>query len=269
MNILKWVPPQKPIVWVNVLAVLLPLCIPVIQMNLFSHLWKQYNRVINRKTCSCSCWDTVFKGTYESGISGYKHLYFNATPQAAKMWILTVTFIIAAYESMKYLLQLFCRKELRYSMFLLFASVVYSHYYSFWAYINYYNDDFYSQFYHQLFFSVTELCSTAVVLQLANSNTDVTSNKLLVILNIALLHVLIAGWDQFVTNVIKGEGQLHQVLRDLLFMIPDILHITISLNQFYQLSKIKHVPVTHLVSRKQYVWSTVLISTLWILCLVL
>lgn len=269
MNILKWVPYQKPTLLVTVLAILLPLCIPLIQMNIFSHLWKEYNRVINRKTCSCSCWDTVFKGTYESGISGYKHMYFNATPQAAKMWILTVTFIIALYESMKYLIQLFHRKELRYSMFVLFASVVYSHYYSFWAYINYYNDDFYSQFYHQLFFSVTELCSTTMVLQLANVNVDLTTNKLLIILNIALIHVLIAGWDQFVTNVIQGGGQLHQVMRDLLFMIPDILHIAVSLNQFHQLSTLKHVPVTHLISKKQYLWSLILISALWFLCFLL
>ena len=196
-------------------------------------------------------------------------MYFNATPQAAKMWILTVTFIVASYESMKYLLQLFCRKELRYSMFVLFASVVYSHYYSFWAYINYYNDDFYSQFYHQLFFSITELCSTAVVLELANVNVELTSNKLLLILNIALLHVLIAGWDQFVTNVIKGGGRLHQVLRDLLFMIPDILHIAVSLKKLCELSKMQHTPVMHLISKRQYLWSLILVSTLWILCLVL
>ena len=27
----------------------------------------------------------------------------------------------------------------------------------------------------------------------------------------ALLHVLASGWDQFVNNVIKFEGEIHQV----------------------------------------------------------
>lgn len=29
--------------------------------------------------------------------------------------------------------------------------------------------------------------------------------------SIAILHVLVSGWDQFVENVLKQEGQLHQV----------------------------------------------------------
>ena len=115
-------------------------------------------------------------------------MYFNATEQSAKIWLLTVLYVIASYESFKYLLQLFYKRELRLTMFILFGSVVYSHYYSFWGYVNYYNDDFYSQFYHQMFFTFTELCSTFVVLQLADVNVELSSGKLLVILDIAALH---------------------------------------------------------------------------------
>ena len=115
-------------------------------------------------------------------------MYFNATEQSAKIWLLTVLYVIASYESFKYLLQLFYKRELRLTMFILFGSVVYSHYYSFWGYVNYYNDDFYSQFYHQMFFTFTELCSTFVVLQLADMNVELSSGKLLVILDIAALH---------------------------------------------------------------------------------
>ena len=83
------------------------------------------------------------------------------------------------------------------------------------------------------------------------------------------MHVLTAGWDQFVTNVIKQEGQLHQVLRDLLFMIPDILHIVIAIFQLFQLAKIKKRPPTHLISNEQFFGSVLLVSGLWIVCLVL
>ena len=46
-----------------------------------------------------------------------------------------------------------------------------------WAYINYYNDDFFDQFYHQLFFTVTEVVSTVTVLYLVNKDHQVTPRK--------------------------------------------------------------------------------------------
>jgi hypothetical protein len=212
---------------------------------------------------------TFVTGNYEAGISGYKHMYFNATTQSAKIWLLTVLYVIACYESLKYLLQLWARKELRYTMFILFASVVYSHYYSFWGYVNYYNDDFYSQFYHQMFFSFTEIFSTFYVLKLADINVELSSGKLLLIMDIAVLHVLTAGWDQFVTNVIKQEGELHQVLRDIFFMLPDLLHICIAIYQLFKLSQIKKRPVTHLISNEQFFGSVFFVSALWVVCLTL
>ena len=67
-------------------------------------------------------------------------------------------------------------------MVILFASVIYPHYYAWWAYVNYYNDDYYNQFWHQLFFTVTELASTGVVLHLVNDRNYVTPRKILVIM---------------------------------------------------------------------------------------
>lgn len=42
-------------------------------------------------------------------------------------------------------------------MIVLFGMSIFSHYYGWWAYINYYNDEFYSQWNHQLFFTVNVL----------------------------------------------------------------------------------------------------------------
>ena len=208
-------------------------------------------------------------GNYEAGVGRFKHMYFNATPQAAKIWIITVVYVISCYEAFKHVGRLFRRKELRYTMFVLLASVVYSHYYTYWSYVNYYNDDFYSQFYHQLFFSCTELASTFVVLDLLDATKEATSGKLLFVIDIAVLHVLTSGWDQFVENVIKGEGQLHQVLRDVFFMIPDILHIILPLIELSRLAKLKRTPATHLISNEQFFGSLFFVSALWIVCLLM
>ena len=69
--------------------------------------------------------------------------------------------------------------------------------------------------------------------------------------------------------MIKQEGQLHQVLRDLLFMIPDVLHIIIALLQLFKLAKIKKRPATHLISNEQFFGSVLLVSALWVVCLVM
>lgn len=95
-------------------------------------------------------------GTYESGIASYKHLYFNATENTLKIWIITVVATITLYECAKHLIYLIITKSIRYSMVLLFCLSIFSHYYAWWAYVNYYNDDFYSQWNHQMFFTVSD-----------------------------------------------------------------------------------------------------------------
>ncbi|XP_055690746.1 uncharacterized protein LOC129794134 isoform X2 [Lutzomyia longipalpis] len=206
-----------------------PILLPPAHIAILYYFWQSYSRYVDRRFCSCSCWDTVFKGTYESGIASYKHLYFNATPNTLKIWILTVVAIISLYECTKYLTKLVMKRCVRYSMVVLFISSIFSHYYAWWAYVNYYNDDFYTQWNHQLFFSLTELISTTAVLHLAHTDNLVTTRKALCIVGIALLHIAASGFDQFISNVIRGEGYPHQVVRDLGFMIPDLLHLLLPL----------------------------------------
>ena len=67
-------------------------------------------------------------------------------------------------------------------MVLLFISAIYPHYYAWWAYVNYYNDDYYKQFWHQLFFTVTELVSTITVFSLVKRDCLVSARKILIIM---------------------------------------------------------------------------------------
>jgi len=51
-----------------------------------------------------------------------------------------------------------------------------------------------------------------MVLHLANDDNHVTSRKTLCIIGIAALHILAGGFDQFISNVLRGEGYPHQVI---------------------------------------------------------
>lgn len=86
--------------------------------------------------------------------------------------------------------------------------------------MNYYNDEYYKQWYHQLFFSFTEIISTGTILYLCNLTHEITQPKLGVIMGIALIHVGVAGVDQFVSNVLQGEGYSHQVTNDTIMRHP-------------------------------------------------
>jgi len=50
-----------------------------------------------------------------------------------------------------------------------------------------------------------------MVIHLAYVEHEVTTRKILLIFGISILHILAGGFDQFVSNVLRGEGKLHQV----------------------------------------------------------
>lgn len=56
-----------------------------------------------------------------------------------------------------------------------------------------------------------------------------TTRKILCIVGVALLHIIAGSVDQFVQNVFLGEGYLHQIVRDVGFMIPDIFNLLVPL----------------------------------------
>jgi hypothetical protein len=145
------------------------------------------------------------------------------------MWTLTVVALIAIYESFKRIIGLFLERKLRGTMGLLFLSSLHSNYYAWWVTWNYWNDDFYDQWSHQLFFTITELVTTVSVLWFLDRRKPVAPLPMLIVANIALFHILTSSWDQFIRNVIFREGLLHQVLRDLLIMSSDLLYLSVSL----------------------------------------
>lgn len=58
-------------------GILGPLTIPPLQIATLYYFWQDYARVVDKRYCSCSCWDTVFKGN-----KGEKHLGSRTSPRS-------------------------------------------------------------------------------------------------------------------------------------------------------------------------------------------
>ena len=46
------------------------------------------------------------------------------------------------------------------------------------------------------------------------------------------MHILLNGTDQFIANIFLLRGELHQVLRDLGLMLPDLLHVILPIIEY-------------------------------------
>jgi len=140
------------------IALLVPVFLPAIHILILEKYWSDFNVNVNKEHCTCSCWDTVFKGMcssthiymcgykpnriclrrkklfvlgpYEAGVARYKHMYFNATNNTFKIWVITAVCTIVLYECVKNIVRLCFEKQIRYNMMLLFILSMFSHYYS-------------------------------------------------------------------------------------------------------------------------------------------
>ena len=45
---------------------------------------------------------------------------------------------------------------------------------------------------------------------------------------------MLSGIDQFIAHIFLLQGQLHQVLRDIGLMIPDLLHVALPIIEYYK-----------------------------------
>lgn len=227
---------QKTIAFLTAAVVIISL--PYIHFGIIQSMVFAGKPKVDRKSCNCSCFDTIFRGAYESpGKAGYKHVYFNITWQTCRIWIFTVIFILMAYESSKYLIGVISNKSLRISMFLLFFINLYPHYYSWWSYFSYYNEDFYDYYKHHMMFTITEIIATCLVLNLCDIRNPIVSWKVMAIVSINSMHVLIALMDQFFAHVIQGRGTHFQNVRNIALMVPDLFHVVIPLIELFTFAR--------------------------------
>lgn len=175
------------------------------------------------------------------------------------VWLVVVTGIILLYECVRYIVPLvyYSRSLLRHEMLALFVSSLYPHYYGWWGLINYINEDFYEQWKHQLFFTITEIMSTAVVVQLCCRDNRLSPWKLLFIVVINLTHIIVSSLDQFITNVVQRGGQQFEAVRDLALMAPDIFHVLLAYFELSQLAAARKTNALNLFHREELLLSLV------------
>lgn len=167
------------------------------------------------------------------------------------MWIFTVIFVLMGYESVKYLVPLVRRGVVRRSMLALYLVNLYPQYYSWWSYFNYYNEEFFNYYYHHMFFALTEIAATCMVLNLCDIRNEINSWKILLIVTINVIHILVASMDQFFVHVLMGVGKNFQSARDIALMVPDLLHIIIPVYVLRQHARKKELTFFQICTREE------------------
>ncbi|XP_046564424.1 uncharacterized protein LOC124273254 [Haliotis rubra] len=192
-------------------------------------IWVPDKPEVDKENCDNSCFDSIFKGSYEKGGSkhGYKHVYFNATRQTTCVWLVTMLYVILGYEAIKLIFEHLFSRSLRPIMAILFFVSVYPHIYAWWAIFNYYNDDFYQMFNHQIFFSVTEMLSTYAILKSCDRHSERHVVLYGLIVGTAVAHVIIGSLDQFISQIVYMEGKPHLTWRDIGLLVPDIMAVVL------------------------------------------
>lgn len=220
-------------VWEHIVGVLIPFLIPSTHIIILYYFWSVYAIQVRQQHCTCTCWDTIFKASFESGqTTAYKHMYFNATKNTMYMWGLVIVGTIASYEGFKKSIGLILRRSARFLMVFLFCISVVSQYIGWWDLINYINDDHYSQINYQVFMSLNELISTIYVLNLSNVQVHFQKKKLAIILALGIARVIVRFFNDFyglwVFTTEEEPGDLDQLWSDLIKGVPDVVHILLT-----------------------------------------
>ena len=114
------------------------------------------------------------------------------------------------------------------------------------TFYRYFNDDFYSQTYHQCLFSATEAYASWILLLIACSSNKSLPNlskgeynllihRLSTLLAISLAHLSIGGLDQFIAQNIYGDGHISQQSRNAGFMITDIIGVLLPAIELFKI----------------------------------
>nr|KAG5697552.1 hypothetical protein BaRGS_019773 [Batillaria attramentaria] len=72
------------------------------------------------------------------------------------------------------------------------------------SFFSYYNEEVYTYFIHHFMFTVTEILTTCVVLNLVNAENEFQSWKVALVVSINITHIIVSGMDQFIAHVVQA-----------------------------------------------------------------
>jgi len=108
------------------------------------------------------------------------------------------------------------------------------------------------------------LC-TYLIIPVCDVTISATPRRCLGVLTIAMFHIITACYDQFTTNVLRGEGAWHQWSRDVGFMLVDLLYVVMATSWWFELlGQCRH---RALVTRDELLLAVICVMLLFIVAL--
>ena len=233
--------------------------------NVVVHVGTLCSKETTSKSTTVFTPQTNYVSNYVSTIRSfpgqYHHVYFNITWQTGTIWILTIAYILTVYgnfasgtiktktknndqclfvECLRHLIKSVQNGNYNYPYCLTFLASFYTHYFTWWVYVGYFNDDYYEQFYHQTLFTITEIYSTFQIYTIARSKRrpvelmtniefDQSVFKLAMILTISTSHLTVGSLDQFIEHNVLGKGEAYQRYRNAGLIISDVVGVFLPL----------------------------------------
>lgn len=223
-NILSWHSMKQFLLFLStsLLAVLIP-CIGI----LLSYYKPNASRP-SRDTCTCSCWDGLFKGPHPR--LNFLFFYFNTEYQTLLIFVIAYVFMsllqVIVQSGIKTLVK---NKSLAPIPTVILILSCYSNIYGVWSIINYINESSSLMYYSQWFFVLTEIPITYSMMNLLDKNFKIDKYTIILLFSCALLHLILALPEKMLWSLFfSGYDQL-PVARDLLLMGTDFVTVFYSI----------------------------------------
>jgi hypothetical protein len=203
----------------------------------------KYHTPINKGRCYCSCFDGLNKGRYGRG--RYKSVYWNMEKETfiiMGIWFLYFLIFMRTVESV---VNLLLEKKLNFIWFFLLLCSIQPTFYGMWMMWNYINDRIYHLFFHQIYFTITEMINFIVIYLYLDKSNRLGENLLWITLAISSVHVLQSIWDQGLTGILAAP--LDFFMRDMMFLIGDVPLVVLSMLHLHWITPWKERIVTQRV----------------------
>eukprot|EP00003_Mantamonas_plastica_P023290 TRINITY_DN4164_c1_g1_i1.p1 TRINITY_DN4164_c1_g1~~TRINITY_DN4164_c1_g1_i1.p1 ORF type:complete len:242 (-),score=35.34 TRINITY_DN4164_c1_g1_i1:58-783(-) len=183
--------------------------------------------IVDKRSCTCDCWDGAFKIGYDRG--GYKMIYFNMEFPTLQLFLVTWAGLYLVQRTLFNLFHMliYRPREIRWRPAIAMLCTVWPAFYGWWNFFNSINDQFFGLFCTQLSFTLTEIAMSIMSHLELDSKKQYNINFAWPRVSIALWHIIQAGMNEWVWNLLNGAA-MHKQWRDISFIIMDLAMIVLT-----------------------------------------